>query len=264
MLGGLYEETGQVDKALATYSACSAATRRTSRRGSRSCSCSQVQGELDQAIGEYEALIRAAPHNPDFVFQLAEALIQRGDRAKAPRSAEEARGALGRRTRRRWRRSSTFTNASRRRTGRSRCCSGWRRRGPRIRSIWSSSATRYWQEGDKKKALQTWQRIRDAGAPTRRRRCYTLGEVYLEHDMPSEALEALREADEARSDQVRTTGRPTRSRSSGPAPAPTDVEQPPPAIRGGTAGSGSSSCALGRQSAPRARGAAAHRDACGA
>src|SRR6202008_2391886 len=43
----------------------------------------QSQGELDKAIAEYEGLIRAAPNNPQFVFEQCEALMQRGGRARA-------------------------------------------------------------------------------------------------------------------------------------------------------------------------------------
>jgi tetratricopeptide (TPR) repeat protein len=52
-----------------------------------------------KAIAEYEALARAAPRNPDFVFRLAEALIQRGDRKRALeqlRALEARAGPVGR------------------------------------------------------------------------------------------------------------------------------------------------------------------------
>src|SRR5690606_25971441 len=52
---------------------------------------------------------------------------------------------------------------------------------------------RYWQQGQKDKARQTWLRIK-ALVPDRARALFTLGEVYLEHEMPAEGLEALREA----------------------------------------------------------------------
>jgi tetratricopeptide (TPR) repeat protein len=52
---------------------------------------------------------------------------------------------------------------------------------------------RYWQEGDKTKAQQTWSRIKII-VPDKARANEVLGEVYLEHDMPQQAIEALREA----------------------------------------------------------------------
>ena len=52
----------------------------------------QTAGELDTAIKEYEALIKAAPNNPDFVFELCETLIERGDRPKALKLLGELEG----------------------------------------------------------------------------------------------------------------------------------------------------------------------------
>ena len=39
----------------------------------------QAQGELDKAIADYEGLVRAAPNNAQFVFEMCDALLQRGD-----------------------------------------------------------------------------------------------------------------------------------------------------------------------------------------
>jgi tetratricopeptide (TPR) repeat protein len=52
---------------------------------------------------------------------------------------------------------------------------------------------RQWQEGDKVKAQETWPRIKYI-VHDKARANEVLGEVYLEHDMPQQALEALREA----------------------------------------------------------------------
>src|SRR5690606_4046714 len=62
--------------------------------------------------------------------------------------------------------------------------------------------SRYWQEGDKKKALQTWQRIRTS-SPDRAQGLLTLGELYLEHDLVTEALATLEEAVRLEPKQVR-------------------------------------------------------------
>src|SRR5690606_35121868 len=50
-----------------------------------------------------------------------------------------------------------------------------------------------WEQGDKQKALTTWERIKTQGSD-RAEALHTLGEVYLQHDLPKEALESLREA----------------------------------------------------------------------
>ena len=62
----------------------------------------------------------------------------------------------------------------------------------RSRALGRSLGTRYWQEGGKK-ALATWLRIK-AVVSDRARALQMLGDLYLEHDMPKEALAALSEA----------------------------------------------------------------------
>jgi len=83
ILAGLYEETGKLDKSLAAYR--KALEREPKDVGTRLkvVHILEVQGQLEEAIRDYEALTRAAPRNPDYVFRLAEALIQRGDRKRA-------------------------------------------------------------------------------------------------------------------------------------------------------------------------------------
>ena len=51
----------------------------------------------------------------------------------------------------------------------------------------------YYRQGDPKRAVEIWQRIRVV-VPDRARGLHALGEVLLEHDMPDEALAALRQA----------------------------------------------------------------------
>src|SRR5262249_50730837 len=83
MTGALYEETGDVEKAIDTYKKALSVDGKHIDTRLRLVHLYQTAGELDTAIKEYEALIKAAPNNPDFVFELCETLIQRGDRPKA-------------------------------------------------------------------------------------------------------------------------------------------------------------------------------------
>ena len=191
-LGALYEETGQVEKALASYRRALAADGKDLATRLKVVHLLEVRGDLEQAIAEYDALIKAAPRNPDFVFQLAEALISRGDRKKALARLQELEARSG---------SDEETLAA--------LVDFYERVDEKQRALallqrlaGSNSAdpehlvelgTRYWQEGDKKKALATWQRIK-AVVPDRSRGLQILGELYLEHDMPKEALAALSEA----------------------------------------------------------------------
>jgi len=191
-LGALYEETGQVEKALASYRRALSLDGKDLATRLKVVHLLEVRGDLEQAITEYDALIKAAPRNPDFVFQLAEALISRGDRKKALTRLQELEARSG---------SDEETLAA--------LVDFYERVDEKERALsllqrlaGSSAAdpehlvelgTRYWQEGDKKKALATWQRIK-AVVPDRSRALQILGELYLEHDMPKEALAALAEA----------------------------------------------------------------------
>ena len=192
MLGGLYEETGQVDKALAIHKRVLTRDAKDINTRLKVVQLLQIQGELDQAIREYEALIRAAPHNPDFVFQLAEALIQRGDRAKALDQLKklEARSGADEET------LAALVDFYERVQEKERAVAVLQRLaqlGSQDPRHLVELGDRQWQDGDKKKALTTWQRIRTVVAD-KARAAHTLGEVYLEHDMPREALDAFREA----------------------------------------------------------------------
>ncbi len=191
LLGSLYEETGQVDKALVTYKKALAKNAKDVATRIKVVQLLQIQGELDEAIKQYEALIQAAPHNPDFVFQLAEALIQRGERDQAIKQLErlEARSGRDEET------LAALVDFYERVEEKDRALAVLQRlskMGADPRHL-VELGDRYWQDGDKKKALATWARIRTL-VPDRAKADDTLGEVYLEHDMPKEALEALREA----------------------------------------------------------------------
>jgi len=191
-LGALYEETGQVEKALTGYRRALSADSKDLATRLKVVHLLEVRGDLEQAIAEYDALIKAAPRNPDFVFQLAEALISRGDRKKALARLQEleARSASDDET------LAALVDFYERVDEKDRALS-------LLQRLAASTAadpehlvelgTRYWQEGDKKKALATWQRIK-AVVPDRSRALQILGELYLEHDMPKEALAALGEA----------------------------------------------------------------------
>ena len=77
LLGSLYEETGDAAKALTTYRRALAVSPRQIDLRLKMIRLLQSQGELDTAIREYDGLIRAAPNDPQFVFEECEALLQR-------------------------------------------------------------------------------------------------------------------------------------------------------------------------------------------
>ncbi len=191
-VGSLYEETGQVDKALETYRTALTVNRRNIDVRVKLVHLLQTAGQLDEAIKEYEALIKAAPHNADFVFELAETLIQRGDRTKALKLATD----LERRSARDGEILAAVADFYERIEEQDRAIKVLER----LAKLPSGDpqyvidlGDRYYQRGDKKRAEATWLRIRRL-VPNRARAASILGEVYLDHDMPTEALASFHEA----------------------------------------------------------------------
>jgi tetratricopeptide (TPR) repeat protein len=189
-MGALYEETGEVDKAIATYKKSLSADPKQIDVRVKLVHLLQTAGDLDAAIREYEALIKAAPNMPEFVFELCDTLIQRGDRPKALRLAQELEG----------RSQDPGIQAT--------VADFYERidekdRAMKVRQKLAGSGAdpqyivdlgdRYYQAGDKKRAIETWARIKSVVAD-RGKAASLLGDVYLDHDMPVEALAALREA----------------------------------------------------------------------
>lgn len=192
LLGALYEESGDTEKALAAYKRALAQNPRNLDVRLKVVRLYQARGELDRAISEYEALVRAAPNNPTFVFELTEALLQRGERARALKVLAEvesrARGdedILGR------------------------IADYYARLGEKDRSVRllerlavSSGADpghivdlgdHHFQAGNVPLAVQTWKRLLTAVTP-RAKALSALADVYLEHEMVQEALTLVQEA----------------------------------------------------------------------
>jgi tetratricopeptide (TPR) repeat protein len=192
ILGALYEETGEAQKALETYKKALAVNPKHIDLRLKMIRVLQSQGELDKAIAEYEALIRAAPNNPQFVFEQCEALMQRGDRPRAMKllTELEARGQTDEEVL-------------------SRLADFYGRIGENERSLkvltrlaqvgandpghLTDLGDRYFQDGNVQLAVQTWKRILTTVTP-RARALAALGEVYLEHEMVPDALASFREA----------------------------------------------------------------------
>ena len=191
-MGGLYEETGDVEKAIATYRKALAIDSKHIDTRVKLVHLLQTAGELEAAIKEYEQLIKAAPNNPDFVFELCETLIQRGDRPKALKLLTELESRAS---------SDADTLAA--------VADFYERVEEKdkalkvLQKLASASGgdpthiidlgDRYYQANDKKKALETWARLKTL-IPNKAKAAATLGDVYLDHDMIPEALAALKEA----------------------------------------------------------------------
>jgi tetratricopeptide (TPR) repeat protein len=200
-LGALYEETGAVDKALATYRKALAVDGKHIDTRVRLVHLLQTSGDLDAAIREYEALIRAAPGTAQFVFELCETLIQRGDRPKALKLLTELEGRVANEPET----LAAVADFYERVEEKDRALKVLQKLAAAAGgdpSYLVDLGDRYYQAGDKKKALETWARIKGL-IPNRAKAAATLGEVYLDHDMPTEALTALREAVQLEPNNVR-------------------------------------------------------------
>ncbi|MEZ4310165.1 MAG: HEAT repeat domain-containing protein [Polyangiaceae bacterium] len=200
-MGALYEETGDVEKAIATYRKALAMDSRHIDTRVKLVHLLQTAGELEAAIKEYEALIKSAPNNPDFVFELCETLIQRGDRPKALKllTALESRVSGEPEI------LAAVADFYERVEEKDRALKVLQK----LAAASGSDPThiidlgdRYFQQGDKKKALETWARLKTL-ITNKPRAAATLGEVYLDHDMIPEALSALREASQLEPANVR-------------------------------------------------------------
>lgn len=193
LLGGLYEETGRVAEALATYER--ALTRKDDlATRMKVVQLLEVSGRLDEAVRQYERLVRASPHDPELVFHFAEALIQRGDRARALVELSRLEGRAGGDV-------DTLTALAQlyekiEETSRAaRILDRLARSGGNDPRHLVELGDHYYRQGDQKRAVETWEKIRVV-VPDRARALHALGEVFLEHDMPDKALAALQQATE--------------------------------------------------------------------
>ena len=199
-LGLLHEETGAVDKALDAYRRALRANPRHIDTRLKVIHILQAQGELEEAVKEYEALVRAVPNNPEFVFELCEILIQRGDRAKALQLLTQSESRIHDDDQ-----LARIADFYERIEENARAMRIMQRLGGTARDpqYVIDLGDRYFQAGDKKKAVETWQRLKGI-IPNRADALAALGEVYMDHDMPDEALEVLKEAVAAAPQNLRT------------------------------------------------------------
>lgn len=193
LLGGLYEETGRVADALAIYQRALARKDDIAVR-LKVVQLLQVEGKLDEAANEYKKLITLSPHDPQLVFRFVETLIQRGDRKQALVELTRLEGrAAGD--------DETLTalvdfyeriDESERAT---KLLDRLAKSGGADPRHLVDLGDHYYRQGDTKRAVEVWERIRVI-VPDRARALHTLGEVFLEHDMPDDALSLLKQAAE--------------------------------------------------------------------
>jgi tetratricopeptide (TPR) repeat protein len=192
LLGSLYEETGDAAHAITTYRKALEQNGRNIDLRLKVVRLLQSQGELDRAIAEYEGLVRTAPNNAMFVFEMCDALIQRGDRTRAlhllndlegrSNGDEEVLGRLGEFYARIGESALSLKVLTR-----------LTEVGGTDPSHLVDLGDHYYQEGNTALAVSTWKRMLTTVTP-KARALAALGDVYLEHEMVADAIVALREA----------------------------------------------------------------------
>jgi tetratricopeptide (TPR) repeat protein/HEAT repeat protein len=197
LLGRLEEETGQVDRARKSYEAALAKNPDALDVRLKLIQILELSGELEQVIGHYQKLIRSAPQNPDFAFHLADAYLQRGQQADALRvlTQLEERSKLQEDTLAR------LVEFYEKVAENDRAMALLERlaKGNDPRHL-VELGDRYFARGETDRALRIWQRL--ARDPNDAAALHTLGEVYLDHDLPERALETLAQAMKLQPDRV--------------------------------------------------------------
>lgn len=189
LLGGLYEETGRVDRARAMYEAALERNPKAIEVRLKLIQALELGGELDKVVQHYERLVQSAPQNPHFAFRLAETHLQRGEQAKALAvlRALEARSRGDEDT------LSLLVDFYERVGEDDRALALLER----LSAVDNPKpivelGDRYFARGETERALQMWQRL--ARDPNDAAALHTLGQVYLDHDMTDQALEVLAKA----------------------------------------------------------------------
>lgn len=190
-LAELYSETGQINKACGLYE-------RVLRHNSRAINVRlpliqllQLKGDLGAALRHREQLVRLVPGNHQFALLLAQAYVQSGKRDLALNTLQ--------RLRQRNPKDNELTSA---------LVQAYREMGDNERALQilrqsaKSGAARpvielgehYFALGHTAQAVKTWQRLTlvgKPGTPSEAQALHRLGEVYLEHDLPEQAVAVL-------------------------------------------------------------------------
>lgn len=158
------------------------------------------QGRIEEATREYETLVNHAPREPRFVTELAEMYLRIGQRSRAlelmartsranPNDVAIHNALLNLYSN--WGEDALALEEARILT----------RIDPRDERHLVELGERYYQSGDRERALSTWRRIPSVVAE-RWRGLAVLGDVYSDHEMAQEAIRLYEEALRLRPDEI--------------------------------------------------------------
>ncbi len=192
LLGRLHEESGNMERALASYRRALTKAPTDVETRMRVVRLLELQGELDEAVRQYDELLRRSPGDAALVFRFAELLLQRGERARAlshlerlersARGDEDAQVAL-----------IDFYERIGENERSERLLTALSGSGVRDSAHLVELGSRHYRDGKRDEARQIWRRILTVERD-RTRALVTLGDVYLDHDFTDDALAAFREA----------------------------------------------------------------------
>jgi tetratricopeptide (TPR) repeat protein len=189
-LGRLYEETGSQDKAIAALkkAVSKAPTELETQR--RLIQLLENSGRDDEALAANEAVVRAAPGDARFQLELAERYWKRGDEKKAL-------DALAR-VQQRFPNDPGVLSAIAdfyTRWGKDDLAIGEYERLAKLEpddpAHLVTLGEQYFQKGDKKRAMEVWKRLK---ANNKAIGWAKFGEVMVEHNFPTDALDAFNKA----------------------------------------------------------------------
>ncbi len=153
------------------------------------------QSKLDEAVKQYELLIQYAKGQPQFTFELCDVLIGRGERPKclAKLKAMEATAATDPEIQQRL--ASYYSQIGEDKLALA-LMESLAKKSADDPSYIVDLGDYYYQRGNTTKAKEIWKRLTVIVKP-KAKGFTALGEIYLDHDLGEDALEAYKEAREA-------------------------------------------------------------------
>jgi tetratricopeptide (TPR) repeat protein len=186
LLGRIYDELGDPAQALQAYRRALALRPHALEIRERVIAILAQQGELDSAISEYRALLRAAPREPRYVIELAKLLFASGKRPEALRLLDQTAARLPRDARIQRALLDVYSRWGEQERATARLAQ-LSRIEPEDPTHVIALGEQLLARGDQEAALGIWRKILTLGNDKARAHA-TLGATYLDHDMAARAL----------------------------------------------------------------------------
>jgi cellulose synthase operon protein C len=200
LLGRLHAEQGRMDQAIASYRRASALRPADVDALVHLAQLLAQGAQLDALLAVRRRLAQVAPRNPTYVIELADGLIRNGRRAEALQTLARHSVLAGDDADMHERLAQVYARLGEQRLA-LRETELVARYDPSDPDALEALGERQLEQGDRVRALATWQRIRES-ARDRARGAAALAEVYARHDMAQQAIELYQEAIGLRPDEL--------------------------------------------------------------